>query len=123
MNVMLVDDDRECLDSLSSALRLEGFHVRDFDTPARALNEYNPHAIDVIITDFYLPGMTGIELLKEIRRRKIDAPVIIISGAPKKNTIEHISLKAGACAFFSKPLDIRHVIARIKQLAGSQAPN
>ena len=120
MNVMLVDDDRECLDSLSSALRLEGFHVRDFDTPARALSEYNPHAIDVVITDFYLPGMTGIELLKEIHRKKIDAPVIIISGAPKKNTIERISLKAGACAFFSKPLDIRHVIARIKQLAGFQ---
>lgn len=123
MNVMLVDDDRECLDSLSSALRLEGFHVRDFDTPDRALNEYNPHAIDVVITDFYLPGMTGIELLKEIHRRKVDVPVIIISGAPKKNTIEYISLKAGACAFFSKPLDIRHVIARIKQLAGLQTTN
>jgi DNA-binding NtrC family response regulator len=120
MNVMLVDDDRECLDSLSSALRLEGFHVRDFDTPDRALNEYNPHAIDVVITDFYLPVMTGIELLKEIHRRKIDAPVIIISGAPKKNALERISLKAGACAFFSKPLDIRHVISRIKQLTGLQ---
>ena len=117
---MLVDDDRECLDSLSSALRLEGFHVRDFDTPARALSEYNPHAIDVVITDFYLPGMTGIELLKEIHRRKIGVPVIIISGVPKKNAIERISLKAGACAFFSKPLDIRHVIARIKQLTGLQ---
>ena len=120
---MLVDDDRECLDSLSSALRLEGFQVRDFDTPARALSEYNPQAIDVVITDYYLPGMTGIELLKEIHRRKIDVPVIIISGAPKKNTIEHISLKAGACAFFSKPLDIRHVITRIKQLAGFQTTN
>jgi DNA-binding NtrC family response regulator len=123
MNVMLVDDDRECLDSLTSALRLEGFQVSDFDTPARALREYNPQTIDVIITDYYLPGMTGIELLKEIHRRKIDAPVIIISGAPKKNTIERISLKAGACAFFSKPLDIRHMIARIKQLAGFQTTN
>jgi two-component system phosphoglycerate transport system response regulator PgtA len=117
---MLVDDDRECLDSLSSALRLEGFHVRDFDTPSLALSGYNPHAIDVVITDYYLPGMTGIELLKEIHRRKIDTPVIIISGAPKKNTIERISLKAGASAFFSKPLDIRLIIARIKQLTGVQ---
>jgi two-component system phosphoglycerate transport system response regulator PgtA len=116
MNVMLVDDDQECLDSLSSALRLEGFFVRDFDSPTRALNEYNPNAIDVVITDYYLPGMTGIEFLKEIHRRKIDVPVIIISGAHKKNTIERISLKAGACAFFSKPLDIQHLIARIKRL-------
>jgi len=120
MNIMLVDDDRECLDSLSSALRLEGFHVSDYDTPVQALKEYNPHAVDVVITDFYLPGMTGIELLKEIHRRKSDTPVIIISGAPKKNSIERISLKAGARAFFSKPLDIRHVIARIKQLTGLQ---
>ena len=120
MNIMLVDDDQECLDSLSSALRLEGFHVSDYDTPDRALKEYNPHAIDVVITDFYLPGMTGIELLKEIHRGKSDTPVIIISGAPKKNAVERIALKAGACAFFSKPLDIRHMIARIKQLAGFQ---
>ena len=118
--IMLVDDDRECLDSLSSALRLEGFHIRDFDNPGRALSQYNPHAIDVVITDFYLPGMTGIELLKEIHRRKKDVPVIIISGAPGKVTIERISLKAGACAFFSKPLDIRRVISRIKQLTGLQ---
>lgn len=123
MNVMLVDDDRECLESLSSALRLEGFQVRDFDTPARALSEYNPHAIDVVITDYYLPGMTGIELLKEIHLRKTGAPVIIISGALKKNAIERISLKAGAWAFFSKPLDIQHLIARIKQLAGFQTTN
>lgn len=118
MNIMLVDDDRESLDSLSSALRLEGFRVRDFDTPARALSEYNPYTIDVVISDYYLPGMTGIELLKEIHRRKTDAPVIIISGAPKKNMIESISLKAGACAFFSKPLDIRLMITRLTQLAG-----
>jgi len=120
MNVMLVDDDRESLDSLSSALRLEGFQVKDFETPAQALDEYNPYAIDVIITDYYLPGMTGIELLKEIHRRKTDAPVIIISGAPKKNAIESISLKAGACAFFSKPLDIRLMITRLAQLASSR---
>lgn len=123
MNIMLVDDDRKCLDSLSSALRLEGFHVKDFDSPNRAISEYNPQAIDVVITDYYLPGMTGIEFLKEIHRRKIDAPVIIISGAQKKNTIERISLKSGACAFFSKPLDIQQLIARIKQLAGFQTNN
>jgi DNA-binding NtrC family response regulator len=119
MNIMLVDDDRGSLESLSSALRLEGFRVRNFDTPTRALSEYNPYTIDIVITDYYLPGMTGIELLKEIHRRKTDAPVIIISGAPKKNTIERISLKAGACAFFAKPLDIRHMIARLMQLAGT----
>jgi DNA-binding NtrC family response regulator len=119
MNIMLVDDDRESLESLSSALRLEGFRVRNFDTPTQALSEYNPYTIDIVITDYYLPGMTGIELLKEIHRRKTDAPVIIISGAPKKNTIERISLKAGACAFFAKPLDIRHMIARLMQLAGT----
>ena len=121
MNIMLVDDDRECLDSLSTALRLEGFRVSDFDNPTRALAEYNPYTIDVVISDYYLPGMTGIELLKEIHRRKSDAPVIIISGAPKKNTIERISLKAGACAFFSKPLDIRQLIARLIQCAGNSA--
>jgi two-component system phosphoglycerate transport system response regulator PgtA len=120
MNVLLVDDDQESLDSLSSALRLEGYIVKDFATSAQALHAFNPQIIDVVITDFYLPGMTGIDLLKEIHRKKRDTPVIVISGAPRKKAIERISLKAGACAFFSKPLDIRRVITRIKQLIGIQ---
>jgi DNA-binding NtrC family response regulator len=118
MNIMLVDDDRECLDSLTSALRLAGFRVCEFACPVRALQAYDPQTIDVVITDYCLPGMNGIDLLKKIRQIHREAQVMVISGALKGDA-RTLSLKAGACAFFPKPLNIHHVITRIKKIAAS----
>lgn len=117
MNVMLVDDDRDCLNSLNSALGLHGFNVRSFESPVQALQIFqeNPRSIDVVITDYHLPGMTGTDLLKKIHLEKPHAPVIIISGGSIKN-IKTICRKAGARAFFSKPLNIKQVISKLKQL-------
>ena len=113
---MLVDDDRECLESMTSALQLAGFQVREFDCPTQALRQYNPQTTDVVITDYCLPGMNGIDLLKKIHHINEGAPVIIISGASKGDT-RSLSLKAGACAFFPKPLNLHHVISKIKQFS------
>lgn len=117
MNVMLVDDDQKSLESLSSALRLNGFHVKSFNSSIQALDifrQYSPD-IDVIVTDYHLPKMNGIELLKEIHKINPGIPVIIISGESKQN-IEQLSLKANAIAFFQKPLNINHIIANIKKI-------
>ena len=111
MNVMLIDDDRECLESLGTALRLNGFNVQSFDSPDQAIRRYNPQKVDVVISDYHLPGMKGTEFLK-----KTNAPVIIVTGDPKKN-IKKLSLQAGACAFFTKPVNIKKIIAKIKQLS------
>jgi DNA-binding NtrC family response regulator len=118
MSIMLVDDDRECLDSLTAALRLAGFQVREFDCPVRALKEYNPHNIEVVITDYCLPGMNGIELLKKIHGINKEAPVIVISGALRGDT-STLCLDAGACAFFSKPLNLHRVITKIRQFVAA----
>lgn len=113
--VMVIDDDSECRESLNSALRLNGFEVRSFQSPRRALREYNPQAIDAVITDYHLPGMNGMDILKAIHRKKSDTPVIIISGEPEKD-IASRSLQYGASAFFPKPLNIRDIINLLKKL-------
>jgi len=112
---MLIDDDRECLESLGTALRLNGFDVQGFDSPDQAINQYNPQTVDVVITDYHLPGIKGTEILKQIRRAKTDARVIIISGDPKKD-IKKLALQAGACAFFRKPLNVKRMITKMKTL-------
>jgi two-component system phosphoglycerate transport system response regulator PgtA len=116
MNIMLVDDDRECLESMTSALQLAGFQVREFDSPVQALRQYSPQTTDVVITDYCLPGMSGIDLLEKIHRIDEGAPVIVISGASKKDTRSR-SLRAGACAFFPKPLNFHRIISKIKQFS------
>lgn len=113
MNVMLIDDDQICLDSLKSALLLNGFGVKCFGDPRQALYAYDPRSTDAVITDYSLPGMTGAELLREIHRRKIDTPVLIISGETDKS-VKALSLRAGAEAFYPKPVNIKAIIAKLK---------
>ena len=116
INVMLIDDDEECLESLETALRLNGFNVRAFLSPGEAIREYNPQTIDVVVSDYHLPRMKGTTLLKEIHQKKADAPVIIFTGDPEKN-LETFALQAGANAFLRKPFDIKEIIAIIKKLS------
>jgi DNA-binding response OmpR family regulator len=118
MNIMLIDDDPECLESLNSALRLNGFNVRSFDSPEQAIIEYDPGNIDVVITDYHFPVVKGTEILKEIHRKKPHTPVIIITADQEKD-IETVSLEAGAYAFFRKPLNIEAIIAKMMAIIHS----
>jgi DNA-binding response OmpR family regulator len=118
MKVMLIDDDRESLECLGNALRLNDFEVHTYESPEQAVQDYTPSTIDAVITDYNLPGTTGIDVLKSIRKKNKDAPVIIISGAPREK-VEALSVEAGANAFFSKPLNIARMISSLKTLAGN----
>ena len=112
---MLIDDDKDCLQSLNSALRLNGFNVRSFDSPVIAIRAFNPKTIDAVISDYHFPKMKGTDVIKAIHQKKNDAPVFIITG-DQDERIETISLETGASAFFRKPLDINKVIAALEKI-------
>jgi DNA-binding NtrC family response regulator len=118
MNVMVIDDDKECLDSLYSALRLNGFSVQTFNDPNPALAAYNPATTDVVISDYHLPGMSGIDILEAVRKKKADVPVVIMSGDLKRDIVNR-AMKAGAFAFLPKPLNIENVISILKKISRS----
>jgi DNA-binding NtrC family response regulator len=116
MNIILIDDDPECLDSLNAALRLNGFKVQVFSAPEQALHGYETSHTDVIITDYHFPTMKGDDVIKKIHRKKNKIPVIVITG-DSSDDIEARSRKAGAYAFFRKPLEIKEIIAALEELA------
>lgn len=118
MNVLLIDDDTECLESLSNALQLNGFKVQTSQSPTEALTLFNPETTDLVITDFHLPDMTGIEILRYIHKIKQETPVIIVSGDHKRQ-IRVKSLKGGAYGFFYKPLNINKIITRLKDFTNN----
>jgi len=119
INVMVIDDDRDCLQSLDSALKLNGFNVRGFESPSQAIRQYDPNAVDAVITDYHFPKMKGTEVVKAIHRKKYDAPVIVITGDQDKR-IETISLQTGASAFFRKPLEIGKIIAALEKVGSKK---
>jgi DNA-binding NtrC family response regulator len=117
MNVLVIDDDRECGDSLSNALKMYGYDVRAFESPDKAVRAYNPDTIDIVITDFHLPGMTAIDIIKKIHKKKNTTPIIVTSG-DEEQEIASLCLEAGACAFFHKPLDVHQIIEIMKSITG-----
>ena len=80
--VLLVDDEGVLRDLLTRGLREAGLGVVASATAPEALSvlRQEPHGIDLVIADVWMPGMTGIELVAQVRRRWPDLPVLFISG-------------------------------------------
>src|SRR5437879_3858406 len=77
--ILLIDDNRAWLETLSEYLRDRGFAVRTADRPSRGLAILEKDDVRVVILDFELPEMDGLELLRQIRRRR-PVPVLLLSG-------------------------------------------
>ncbi len=108
MNIVLIDDDKDCLISLKQLLEFYSFKIFAFQDPAIAVKEFSrdPQNFNVVISDFNMPGMNGNEVLKAVKNIRKDIDVIIISGhVDQYNTSS--ALHKDAKAFFGKPLKIK----------------
>jgi two-component system response regulator FixJ len=99
--VYVVDDDADVLGSLRFLLETDGFSVRTFRSGAALLNGIATGEADCFVIDYKMPTMSGIDLAGRLRKRDIDAPIILITGYPD----EHILEKASAA-------DIHHVLLK-----------
>lgn len=77
--VRLVDDDYTVLDALTVFLEMADMTVRRYSSAQAFLDEDDPDVPGVLVLDVRMPGMSGIELQAELKRRKIDQPVIFLS--------------------------------------------
>jgi len=107
-NILIVDDQRDILRLLHSTLKtLKNANLKVFESPSgeEALLEAAHNKIDLLVTDYLLPGMTGIELMHKIRGRNPDVKVILITGMTER-LIRDEMLNAGALAIFDKPIPL-----------------
>lgn len=101
--LLVVDDDALIRRSLAELLRGEGYQVFEAGTGAEALKVFGHTAPDLVVTDFNMPEVDGLQLLRELRARKSDLPVILVTGY---GTVEQAveAMKAGAYDYVSKPI-------------------
>ena len=115
MKILLIDDDFACIKGIQNFLRPAGFKCVLFKNPCKALKAFKNVHFDLVITDFLMPEMNGIDVLKEIRKMRADTRVIILTGyAEINNAISAVN--NGAYAFFRKPLDPKELIETIKKI-------
>lgn len=110
--ILVVEDDASILRGLKMNLEVEGYSVLTAEDGEKGLAlAYDSHP-DLILLDVMLPKMNGYEVCKEIRRRKIDVPILILSA--KSAEIDRImGLDLGADDYISKPFGLREVLARV----------
>lgn len=112
--IMLVDDDRNILASLSIALTAEGFSVESFSDGENALKALAQHPADLAILDIKMPRMDGIEVLKRIRE-KSDMPVVFLTSKDEEIDQFH-GLRMGADDYITKPFSQRLLVERIRAI-------
>lgn len=106
--ILLVDDQREILRLLRSTLEtLKNKEIQIFEAQSgeEALLASLRHKIDMLVTDYKLPGMSGVELMHKIRSRHTDVKVVFITGMTERKMRDEM-LNSGAFAIFDKPIAI-----------------
>ena len=113
-HVLVVDDEKGVRDSLCQGIRLFGYDCIMAEDGDSALELMARNAVDVVISDINMPGMTGIELLRHVKA-KFDASVIMMTGYVEDFTYEEI-VGLGASDFIQKPVRLKEIIARIQRV-------
>ena len=111
-SILIVDDEPTILQSLSGLLTDEGFEVITANNGYEALKIIDAEAPDLVMLDIWMPGIDGIETLKEIKKTSATLPVIIITGHGNVETAVKAT-KLGAFDLIEKPLNIDKVIVAI----------
>jgi len=113
MQILLVEDDSAIAVGLKKLLMKEDFVVNCVATGQQAINQVLISLPDIIILDVGLPDMTGIEVLKKIRGRHAELPILLLTARDEiKDKVE--GLNAGADDYLTKPFDIDELIARLR---------
>ena len=115
MKILLVDDDEWIRDSLSLFFEAEGCNLLTFETAEEAMEAVQHQVYDIVISDYKLPGMHGLEFLRRVKEKQPDALEILITGYPNNKIMEKAKT-LGVEAFIPKPftsVDVETSLARI----------
>jgi len=112
--VLVVEDERSMRDLLALMLRKEGYGVETADGGVQATSRLAKEGFDLVITDVSMPGMTGLELLRHVRRTSPDASVILMTAYGTKETAIE-ALNEGAAYYVEKPFDLDEMKVVVKK--------
>lgn len=116
MRVLVVEDDPALASSLLRSMEFEGFDASAAGDAERALELLATTDFDVVILDVGLPGVSGLELVRRLRREGVDVPVLMLT-ARQASGDRVAGLDAGADDYLVKPFDLEELLARMRALA------
>ena len=112
--VFIVDDEEAVRISLSRLLAAIGVPTEMFPTAVDFLKTYTPDRRGCVLVDLRMPGMSGLDLMLELRRRNIDLPVILMTGHTDERSVKHLEAQQ-PFGFLEKPFSIKDLKALVER--------
>jgi putative nucleotidyltransferase with HDIG domain len=110
--IMVVDDDANLRQLIAEALSSCDYDITEAESGTDAIGMIMDGAYDLVITDMMMPGMSGMELLTQIREVKPETPVLVVTAYPATH-LAVTAMKKGAVDFLSKPFDIDNLLFKV----------
>ncbi len=117
ITIFVVDDEQMLLDLAEAILQPLGYNVRTFTDPRLALKEYAAAKPVVVVTDYAMGEMNGLDLVRECRRANPGQKMILVSGTVDENIYAGLPHKPDR--FMVKPYPVHELIETIQELAAS----
>lgn len=120
--ILVVDDDAVSRELVAVALRRAGYEVIEAASGLEALQIIDRQLVGVLVCDIGMPGMSGIDVIRDLRRRPETAtlPIILVTGSGDDESVLQ-GLDAGADDFLSKPVRLAELVARVRAHLRTQA--
>lgn len=113
MKILIIEDEYSLADAISETLKKENFTVEIISDGEEGEYEALTNIYDIILLDVMLPNKNGFEILKELRKEKIETPIIMLTA--KSEIYDKLNgLENGADDYITKPFHIKELVARIK---------
>jgi len=116
INILIVDDEQIVLDSITKHLRKEDFHLECVLSAQQALEYLGGNKVDIVLTDLMMPEIDGLELMKLVKDKDPDIPVVMITGYATINTALQAT-HLGAFDYVAKPFSKKELLAVVRRAA------
>jgi excisionase family DNA binding protein len=119
--VLIVDDEQAVRDLVSKTLSMADYEVETADDGPSAVERLRTTDYDLLITDLKMPGMDGLSVIREARRKSHELPIIIITGfSTEASAIEAINL--GVSGYLTKPFRLPRIVSAAARALGEPVP-
>lgn|SRR5690554_5832990 len=112
--ILIVEDDKNLQEAIVDTLELEGFHCVTADSAEQALLRLKEEAIDMVISDVQMPGLSGLQLLQSMQRQGLVIPTLMMTAYAKVDDAV-TAMRAGALDYLSKPFSTERLIELVKR--------
>jgi two-component system NtrC family response regulator len=121
VNILIVDDEPEVAEVLARSLSRQGHQTTVSHSGADALKRIDETTVDAMFLDVSMPGMNGLQVLEEVKRRRPALAVVVITGNATPEEVEEVK-RLGAVDVIAKPSALTHYHRAIERLGSSKNP-